>query len=61
MQRTAASRTVSGGSFGDLNEDLLGDEMRRRRVVSQSDWPAPPPATPPLGRRFEPGFAGAGW
>ncbi len=26
MQRTAASRTVSGGSFGDLNEDLLGDE-----------------------------------
>ncbi len=26
MQRTAATRTVSGGSFGDLNEDLLGDE-----------------------------------
>ena len=26
MQRTAASRSVSGGSFGDLNEDLLGDE-----------------------------------
>ena len=26
MQRTAAARTVSGGSFGDLNEDLLGDE-----------------------------------
>ena len=26
MQRTAASRTVSGGSFADLNEDLLGDE-----------------------------------
>ena len=26
MQRTAASRTVSGGSFGDLNEDLLGNE-----------------------------------
>ena len=24
MQRTAATRTVSGGSFGDLNEDLLG-------------------------------------
>ena len=26
MQRTAATRTVSGESFGDLNEDLLGDE-----------------------------------
>ena len=26
MQRTLASRSVSGGSFGDLNEDLLGDE-----------------------------------
>ena len=26
MQRTAAARTVSGGSFADLNEDLLGDE-----------------------------------
>ena len=26
MQRTAATRAVSGGSFGDLNEDLLGDE-----------------------------------
>ena len=26
MQRTSATRTVSGGSFGDLNEDLLGDE-----------------------------------
>jgi uncharacterized caspase-like protein len=26
MQRTAASRTVSGGSFADMNEDLLGDE-----------------------------------
>ena len=26
MQRTAASRTVSGGSFADLNEDLLRDE-----------------------------------
>ena len=26
MQRTAASRSVSGGSFADLNEDLLGDE-----------------------------------
>ena len=26
MLRTAASRSVSGGSFGDLNEDLLGDE-----------------------------------
>ena len=26
MQRTAATRTVSGGSFGDLNEDLLGEE-----------------------------------
>ena len=26
MQRTAASRRVSGGSFGNLNEDLLGDE-----------------------------------
>ena len=26
MQRTAATRTVSGGSFADLNEDLLGDE-----------------------------------
>ena len=26
MQRTAASRTVSGGSFANLNEDLLGDE-----------------------------------
>ena len=26
MQRTAAVRSVSGGSFGDLNEDLLGDE-----------------------------------
>ena len=26
MQRTATTRTVSGGSFGDLNEDLLGDE-----------------------------------
>ena len=26
MQRTVASRSVSGGSFGDLNEDLLGDE-----------------------------------
>ena len=26
MQRTAASRTVSGGSFADLNDDLLGDE-----------------------------------
>ena len=26
MQRTAATRTVSGGSFSDLNEDLLGDE-----------------------------------
>ena len=26
MQRTAATRTVSGGSFVDLNEDLLGDE-----------------------------------
>ena len=26
MQRTAATRMVSGGSFGDLNEDLLGDE-----------------------------------
>ena len=24
MQRTAATRTLSGGSFGDLNEDLLG-------------------------------------
>ena len=27
MQRTRASRRVSRGSFGDLNEDLLGDEM----------------------------------
>ena len=27
MQRTAATRSVSGGSFGDLNEDLLGDEI----------------------------------
>ena len=26
MQRTAASRTVSGGSCADLNENLLGDE-----------------------------------
>ena len=26
MQRTAATRTVSGGSFADLNENLLGDE-----------------------------------
>ena len=26
MQRTAATRTVSGGSFADLNEDVLGDE-----------------------------------
>ena len=26
MQRTAASRSVSGGSFGNLNENLLGDE-----------------------------------
>ena len=26
MQRTAATRTVSGGSFADLNEDLLGNE-----------------------------------
>ena len=26
MQRTTATRTVSGGSFADLNEDLLGDE-----------------------------------
>ena len=26
MQRTLAGRSVSGGSFGDLNEDLLGDE-----------------------------------
>ena len=26
MQRTAASRSVSGGSFADLNEDLLGNE-----------------------------------
>ena len=26
MQRTAASRSLSGGSFGVLNEDLLGDE-----------------------------------
>ena len=26
MQRTVATRTVSGGSFADLNEDLLGDE-----------------------------------
>ena len=26
MQRTAATRSVSGGSFADLNEDLLGDE-----------------------------------
>ena len=26
MQRTAATRTVSGGSFADRNEDLLGDE-----------------------------------
>ena len=26
MRRTAAFRSVSGGSFADLNEDLLGDE-----------------------------------
>ena len=26
IQRTLAGRSVSGGSFGDLNEDLLGDE-----------------------------------
>ena len=26
MQRTAAFRSVSGGSFADLNEELLGDE-----------------------------------
>ena len=26
MQRTLAGRSVSGGSFGNLNEDLLGDE-----------------------------------
>ena len=26
MQRTAATRTVSGGSCADLNEDFLGDE-----------------------------------
>ena len=26
MQRTRASRSVSRGSFGELNEDLLGDE-----------------------------------
>ena len=26
MQRTATTRTVSRGSFADLNEDLLGDE-----------------------------------
>ena len=34
MQRTAATRTLSGGSFTDLNEDLLGTRrwwrMRRR-------------------------------
>ena len=34
MQRTAATRSVSGGGFGDLNEELWGDEtlvpMRRR-------------------------------
>ena len=26
MQRTVARRSVSGGSFGEFNEDLLGDE-----------------------------------
>ena len=26
MQRTVASRSISGGSFGQLDEDLLGDE-----------------------------------
>ena len=26
MQRTLAGRSVSGGSFADLNEDLLGDK-----------------------------------
>ena len=26
MHRTAATRTLSGGSFADLNEDLLGDK-----------------------------------
>ena len=26
MHRTPATRTLSGGSFADLNEDLLGDK-----------------------------------
>ena len=26
MYRTAATRTLSGGGFADLNEDLLGDK-----------------------------------
>ena len=35
MQRTAATRTVSGGSFADLNEDLLGNETLVARTVAK--------------------------
>ena len=34
MQRTAATRTVSGGSFADLDEGLLGDETLAAYAVA---------------------------
>ena len=40
MQRTAATRTVSGGSFADLNEDLLGDETLVAYAAAAGTTPA---------------------
>ena len=37
MQRTAAARTVSSGSFADLNEDLLGDETLVAYAATAAD------------------------
>ena len=38
MQRTVARRSVSGGSLGDLNEDLLGDETLVPLELSAGNW-----------------------
>ena len=40
IQRTLAGRSVSGGSFGDLNEDLLGDETLVAYAAAAGTMPA---------------------
>ena len=51
MQRTAATRTVSGGSFGDLNEDLLADETLVASAAAGDDGGGRPGAEQPVPRR----------